>query len=369
MCDAVEISGPGFINLTLAADWLGSTVAAAAADPRLGVPPSRGAARRHRLLGPQRGQGDARRPPAHHRHRRRPRARARAPRPQRRPPEPHRRLGHALRHAHRAPPRRRRGVRGGAARRDRPQRLLPGGPREVRRRSGVRRARPGARGRAAGRRRGDAAPVARAGRALEALLQRHLRPARRAASPTPTSPASRPTTTTSPGCATSSPRPASRPSARGRSACSSTASPAARASRCRSSSASTTAATATARPTSRPCVAGCATSAATACSTSSARRSRSTCDGVGDRAPGRLAARRRAPVHVAIGNVLGADRKIFKTRSGAPLRLMALLDEAVARGSRRDRRGPPGTVGGGARRGRAAGRHRCGEVRRPLGGP
>ncbi|WP_151081725.1 arginine--tRNA ligase [Nocardioides cynanchi] len=35
-------------------------------------------------------------------------------------------------------------------------------------------------------------------------------------------------------------------------------------------------------------------------------------------------------VHVQIGNVLGADRKILKTRSGAPLRLMALLEEAVA---------------------------------------
>ena len=36
------------------------------------------------------------------------------------------------------------------------------------------------------------------------------------------------------------------------------------------------------------------------------------------------------PVHVRIGNVLGEDRKILRTRSGAPLRLMALLDEAVA---------------------------------------
>lgn len=36
------------------------------------------------------------------------------------------------------------------------------------------------------------------------------------------------------------------------------------------------------------------------------------------------------PAHVQIGNVLGEDRKILKTRSGAPLRLMALLDEAVA---------------------------------------
>lgn len=35
--------------------------------------------------------------------------------------------------------------------------------------------------------------------------------------------------------------------------------------------------------------------------------------------------------HVQIGNVLGADGKILKTRSGAPIRLMALLDEAVER--------------------------------------
>ncbi|AKT50713.1 arginine--tRNA ligase [Arsenicicoccus sp. oral taxon 190] len=33
--------------------------------------------------------------------------------------------------------------------------------------------------------------------------------------------------------------------------------------------------------------------------------------------------------HVKIGSVLGEDRKILKTRSGAPLRLMHLLDEAV----------------------------------------
>ncbi|MEW1954282.1 arginine--tRNA ligase [Terrabacter sp. NPDC080008] len=35
------------------------------------------------------------------------------------------------------------------------------------------------------------------------------------------------------------------------------------------------------------------------------------------------------PVHVQIGNVLGEDRKILRTRSGASLRLMALLEEAV----------------------------------------
>ncbi|MCY9785990.1 arginine--tRNA ligase [Nocardiopsis sp. EMB25] len=35
--------------------------------------------------------------------------------------------------------------------------------------------------------------------------------------------------------------------------------------------------------------------------------------------------------HVQIGNVLGSDGKILRTRSGAPIRLMALLDEAVER--------------------------------------
>ncbi|MEE2045467.1 arginine--tRNA ligase, partial [Nocardiopsis tropica] len=34
---------------------------------------------------------------------------------------------------------------------------------------------------------------------------------------------------------------------------------------------------------------------------------------------------------VQIGNVLGGDGKILRTRSGAPVRLMALLDEAVER--------------------------------------
>lgn len=39
-------------------------------------------------------------------------------------------------------------------------------------------------------------------------------------------------------------------------------------------------------------------------------------------------------VHVQIGNVLGRDRKILRTRSGAPLRLMALIEEAVAQSRR-----------------------------------
>ena len=36
-------------------------------------------------------------------------------------------------------------------------------------------------------------------------------------------------------------------------------------------------------------------------------------------------------VHVQIGNVLGPDRKILRTRAGNPLKLMELLDEAVTR--------------------------------------
>ncbi|WP_017538709.1 arginine--tRNA ligase [Nocardiopsis halophila] len=39
------------------------------------------------------------------------------------------------------------------------------------------------------------------------------------------------------------------------------------------------------------------------------------------------------PVHVQIGNVLGSDGKILRTRSGKPIRLMELLDEAVERAS------------------------------------
>ena len=36
-------------------------------------------------------------------------------------------------------------------------------------------------------------------------------------------------------------------------------------------------------------------------------------------------------VHVQIGNVLGEDRKLLRTRAGNPLKLMALLDEAVTK--------------------------------------
>jgi arginyl-tRNA synthetase len=39
----------------------------------------------------------------------------------------------------------------------------------------------------------------------------------------------------------------------------------------------------------------------------------------------------REMVHVAFGNVLGADRKMLKTRSGDTIKLDALLTEAVER--------------------------------------
>jgi arginyl-tRNA synthetase len=38
VCDGVEVSGPGFLNLTLRDDWVAAQVTRLAADPRLGVP-------------------------------------------------------------------------------------------------------------------------------------------------------------------------------------------------------------------------------------------------------------------------------------------------------------------------------------------
>ena len=38
IAEPVEISGPGFLNITLTNDWLATAVAEMAADPRLGVP-------------------------------------------------------------------------------------------------------------------------------------------------------------------------------------------------------------------------------------------------------------------------------------------------------------------------------------------
>ncbi len=44
ICERVEVAGPGFVNLTLRADWLSTQVAQAAADDRLGVTPAEAAA-------------------------------------------------------------------------------------------------------------------------------------------------------------------------------------------------------------------------------------------------------------------------------------------------------------------------------------
>ncbi len=38
LCDSVEVSGPGFVNLTLRADWIARQATAIAADDRVGVP-------------------------------------------------------------------------------------------------------------------------------------------------------------------------------------------------------------------------------------------------------------------------------------------------------------------------------------------
>ena len=210
-------------------------------DRRPGRPPRRPARRTHpgatddpgRLLGAQRGQGDARRPPAHHRRRRRARPHAGAPRPPRDPAEPRRRLGDAVRDAHRAPAGRRRGLPRGAAARHRPQRLLRRGERRVRGRRGVRDQGPGQGGPPPGRRRRHPAPLGRAGRPVQAVLQPRLLDAGRHAHRRRTWPASRRTTTSSPRSATSSRPRASRRSATARCASSSTATPAARASRSR----------------------------------------------------------------------------------------------------------------------------------------
>ena len=82
--------------------------------------------------------------------------------------------------------------------RRRPQRLLPGGPQEVRRRRHLQGALPPARGGAADGRRRDAAAVARARRRVEPVLPGRLRPARRAADGPRTSPVRAATTTSSP---------------------------------------------------------------------------------------------------------------------------------------------------------------------------
>ena len=72
-------------------------------------------ARRRRLFLPERREGNARRPPAHHGGGRQPREGVRGAGRHRDPAEPHRRLGHPVRHADRALAGDRRGLPGGGA--------------------------------------------------------------------------------------------------------------------------------------------------------------------------------------------------------------------------------------------------------------
>ncbi len=74
-------------------------------------------------------------------------------------------------------------------------------------------------------------------------------------------------------------------------------------------------------------------------------------------------------VHVGFGNVLGSDRKMFKTRSGDTVRLEDLLDEAIERASAQvEDKSPdlPAATKAAVGQGR---RHRRAEVRRPLQRP
>ncbi len=107
----------------------------------------------------------------------------------------------------------------------------------------------------------------------------------------------------------------------------------------------------------------------TGCSTSSAPRRRCTSRWSSRPPAGRLAARRRRGRCTSqFGNVLGADGKMFRTR----VRRRRSSWRPAGRGGRpraagRRRRTPDSTRR--PRRDRPAGRHRRGEVRRPLGRP
>ena len=184
----VEVAGPGFINITFDETFLAHELAAVSDDDRLGVHSARASRDgRRRLLGAQRRQGDARRPPAQHRDRRRPGAHAHVRRPPGRPREPHRRLGDAVRHADRAPA-------STSARRRRPMRSslgeLDAFYKEARAKfdndDDVQATGAPAGRAAAGRRRRDAAPVAAARRRCRRATSTRCTTSSACSSPTPT---------------------------------------------------------------------------------------------------------------------------------------------------------------------------------------
>ena len=71
-------------------------------------------------------------------------------------------------------------------------------------------------------------------------------------------------------------------------------------------------------------------------------------------------------VHVPFGNVLGTDGKMLRSRSGDPVGLGEVLDEAIERGDRCRRRQEPGATRRTPPVDRACGRCRGVEVRRPV---
>ena len=110
------------------------------------------------------------------------------------------------------------------------------------------------------------------------------------------------------------------------------ASPTATATRSRSSCRSPTAATATPPPTWPPSATGSTGSGPPASSTWWARPRPSTSRCASPWPPWPAGCPRGPTAeHVAFGSVLGADRKMFKTRSGDSVKLVELLDEAVDR--------------------------------------
>ena len=102
LCEPPEIAGPGFINLRLR-DRLAGRAARSGRWPTSGWASSRPRSRGRIVVdysAPERGQADARGPHPLDRDRRRALAHAAVPRPPRDRRQPHRRLGHAVRHDH-----------------------------------------------------------------------------------------------------------------------------------------------------------------------------------------------------------------------------------------------------------------------------
>ena len=261
------------------------------------------------------------------------------------------------------------GASGGRRAAWRPRRLLPGGAREVRRRPGFAER---ARRRVVLLQGGDAETLALWRRLVDesrrATSRRVYERARRDAAARRRrrrellQPVAR--RTSSP----SSQRKGLAARATARSASSRPASRARTASRCRSSCASRTAATATRRPTSPPSATARATLGATRLLyvVGAPQQQHLAMVFAAARLAGWLAAAARAE-HVAFGSVLGADKKMFKTRARRH-------GEARRRCSTRPSRAPPQVIAEknpdldrrehGAHRARR--RHRRGEVRRPL---